>query len=303
MTASEAVLIFGSNGFLGSYVADTYSQSRQVYECFRDAKGDLKLKRNDQKVKIYPYSLDSFKQIILELSPRLVFNSIAMIDFKLCEQNPDLAFYINSSIPKKIAQATNLSGSKLIQFSTDAVFGQIGKDFTENDTPIPKSVYGISKLNGEKNVSFYNPNSLIVRTNFVGFHKTRNTLFNYFYQNFKSNTKCEGFSDVKFNPIYIKDLVNATKSISESETKGIIHICANETISKYDYGLKILNQLKLPRNLLSIRKIGADNFNGLMKQDLTLTSNFRDKLYACLYDVDLGIKDSLMIASEENYVI
>jgi len=299
----ESVIIFGSKGFLGSYISDAYDLNTQAYNCFRDTTGNLIVVGKDYKAKTYPYGLGSIRDIILEFNPRIVFNTIAMIDFEFCEQNPKLAFHANADIPKTIAEATALAGSKMIQFSTDSVFEQTGKNFTEEDTPSPKSIYGISKLMGENNVRLHNLNSLIIRTNFVGFHKTKKTLFNYFYENFMSMNICKGYKNVKFNPLYIKDLVSGAKSMSELELRGIIHFCGTETISKYEYGIKILEQLNLPKSMILAGNIGTDKFERLKKRDLTLKSTFRENIYKSNYDIDLGIKDALTIAEEGNYGI
>jgi hypothetical protein len=52
-------------------------------------------------------------------------------------------------------------------------------------------------------------------------------------------------------------------------------------------------------NLLYPQNFASRNLESFRKHDLTLSSNFREKLYSCVFDVNSGIKDAILLAKEE----
>ena len=86
--------------------------------------------------------------------PDTVVNCIALGDVDLCEAEPALARQVNASLPAARARARARSGARLIHFSTDFVFdGALRRPYREDDAPRPLSVYGESKLAGEREIA------------------------------------------------------------------------------------------------------------------------------------------------------
>ena len=296
MSGLENILILGSKGFLGSYLADSFKSESNIFTCFKDFKGDLVLDRNGQVIGKFENTPGSFIKITSEVTPKCIFNAIGLIDSSVCEKNQDLAFTINAEIPLALAKASKKYDSRLIHFSTDAVFGQSGSQFSEFDKPLPSSVYGASKLNGEDFIRQYSENHVIIRTNFVGYHSEKRTLFNFFYDNFIQSLPVNGYRNVIFNPTYIVDLAKGSKDISNSEHTGTVHFVGGEAISKFTYGSRILDMLDLPKSLLTEQFFIAENDEGKRKLDLTLKSNVLESLYRSRFDINSGISDSILRA-------
>ena len=69
------------------------------------------------------------------------------------EDNQELAYKLNCEAPKQLASAAQANGAAMIQVSTDYVFdGTAHTPYTEDCNPCPDSVYGTTKLEGEKEV-------------------------------------------------------------------------------------------------------------------------------------------------------
>ena len=80
-------------------------------------------------------------------------NCAAYTKVDLAESEKEKAFQVNATGVKNIAEACAKHGVALIHFSTDYVFdGKKKSGYAEADTPHPLSVYGESKLAGEKAV-------------------------------------------------------------------------------------------------------------------------------------------------------
>jgi dTDP-4-dehydrorhamnose reductase len=84
-----------------------------------------------------------------------------------CEENPELARKINTNGTKNLVEACKKHNCQMIYISTDYVFDGTKKEsYTEEDKTNPQSVYGKTKLEGEKAVLELS-NSYILRTSWV----------------------------------------------------------------------------------------------------------------------------------------
>ncbi|MFO7750033.1 MAG: dTDP-4-dehydrorhamnose reductase [Desulfobacteraceae bacterium] len=110
---------------------------------------------------------DSVKRTIPGLAPDIVINCAAYTNVDQCENDKDAAFDVNANGPKNLARACSQVAARLIHLSTDYVFNgeKIPPDsYREDDVPAPLSVYGHTKLEGEKQVRQNMDNYAVVRT-------------------------------------------------------------------------------------------------------------------------------------------
>lgn len=109
--------------------------------------------------------------------PDLIINAAAHTAVDLAESEPEGAFAINGVAPGIFAEEALLLGIPLIHYSTDYVFdGSKPEPYTEDDAPNPLSVYGQSKLAGERAITAVQGQHLILRTSWVYSTHGRNFL-------------------------------------------------------------------------------------------------------------------------------
>ena len=97
--------------------------------------------------------------------PEVVINAAAATRVDALEADPDGALRVNSLGPRNLAVACRRLGLKLVHISTDYVFdGAKEGPYMEWDATGPLSVYGLSKLLGERYVREQCPDHFIVRT-------------------------------------------------------------------------------------------------------------------------------------------
>lgn len=107
------------------------------------------------------------------LAPDLIVNPAAYTAVDQAESEPGLAHAINAVAPGELAAC----GIPLVHFSTDYVFdGRKSDAYTEADAPKPMSVYGASKLDGERAIQREGGAHLILRTSWVYGMRGRNFL-------------------------------------------------------------------------------------------------------------------------------
>jgi dTDP-4-dehydrorhamnose reductase len=103
-----------------------------------------------------------------KIKPDLVILAAAYTAVDQAEREPGLAHEINGEAPAAIARACAAEGAALMHFSTDYVFdGSKATPWIEEDLTGPLSVYGASKLSGERMALAACPRSAILRTSWV----------------------------------------------------------------------------------------------------------------------------------------
>lgn len=108
------------------------------------------------------------EKVISEAAPDLVINAAAYTAVDKAECEPEIAGRLNREAPGEIAAAAKAAGARMIHISTDFVFdGCSSRPYRPGDAPAPLSVYGRTKLDGERAVLAADPDALIVRTAWV----------------------------------------------------------------------------------------------------------------------------------------
>lgn len=111
---------------------------------------------------------DAVRQIVEPLMADVIFNFAAFTRVDDNEADQPRSFRDNALGPQHLALAARASGSTLVHVSTDYVFdGAKGAPYDETDEASPLSVYGRSKLAGERLVRQIAPASFVVRVGHV----------------------------------------------------------------------------------------------------------------------------------------
>ena len=148
------VLVTGANGQLGHALRLALDMSSDVVALDRHAL-DLA-------------DADATADAVWRLRPTLVVNAAAYTAVDRAEQEPDAAFRVNAGGPAALARSCARLGAALVHFSTDYVFdGTKHGRYVETDLPNPLSVYGRSKLEGERAVLDSGCAGIVLRTSWV----------------------------------------------------------------------------------------------------------------------------------------
>ncbi len=241
------VLVTGSNGQVGSEIKELIQHSTlniQNYDFYFTTSQDLDIT-----------DFDLVKKYITDNKIKIVINCVAYTAVDKAETEKELADKINHLAVKNLAQLSSEFGIKLIHISTDYVFdGANFKPYTEDDATSPQSVYGKTKLDGEKAILEYDlKNSIIIRTSWV---------YSYYGANFvktmlrlgKEKESLGVIFDQVGTPTYAKDLAKAILeiiqhskfNIQNSSTHTEIYNFSNEgVVSWYDFAKEIMKMAKL----------------------------------------------------------
>jgi len=111
---------------------------------------------------------DRIRSTLRELKPEILVNAAAYTTVDRAESEPEAAFAINARAPGILAEEAGRLGALLIHYSTDYVFdGAKAGPYLEDDPLHPLSVYGASKLEGEKAIRASGARHWIFRASWV----------------------------------------------------------------------------------------------------------------------------------------
>ncbi|CAH0150123.1 dTDP-4-dehydrorhamnose reductase [Massilia sp. Bi118] len=111
---------------------------------------------------------DALRALVRRVAPGIIVNPAAWTAVDKAESEPERAFAVNARAPGILGEEAARLGALVVHYSTDYVFDGAGtRPWTESDTPAPQSVYGSSKLAGERALAEVCPRHLILRTSWV----------------------------------------------------------------------------------------------------------------------------------------
>ena len=211
--------------------------------------------------------------------PDAIIHCAALANLGEAERLPSLAHALNVDVPGMIAEAAFDRGIPLIHISTDAVFDGSKGDYIETDPPNPLSVYARTKLAGERIVQEKNPDALIARVVFFGWSLSgKRSLSEFFYNHLKDDQSVKGFIDTFFSPLYVEDLGEILLDVLEKGLHGNYHVVSSESLSKYDFGVRIAKRFGFDPGLIEpvkmndIRREAPRSLNLTLKPDKLQTN-------------------------------
>lgn len=173
-------------------------------------------------------------------APDTVIHAAAYTDVDGCEKNQDTAFQVNALGTANVSIAANYVDAQMLYVSTDYVFDdESDKPRTEFDNVNPQSVYGKSKLAGEKAVSSLTNKFYIARTAWLYGHGGANFV-KTILKAAKEKGKLKVVDDQRGSPTFSLDLAEKIKEIVKSSQCGIYHVTNSGECSWYDFAKKII---------------------------------------------------------------
>lgn len=149
----KALVLGGRTGLLGQALVKTLVDGGHEAAVLGRGDGDL-------------LNVDFLAEVIDREKPEAIFNAVAWTQVDEAETHENEAMQWNRALPGNLARLTKSRGIYMLSYSTDFVFsGQKNSPYKPDDLTGPLSVYGASKLEGERQIAALGGNLwCIVRT-------------------------------------------------------------------------------------------------------------------------------------------
>jgi dTDP-4-dehydrorhamnose reductase len=227
MNNNSSIVVTGANGQLGkelSELAPLYPQFNFVF-----------LTKEDLSI----HESEAVKNFFKSTRPQYCINCAAYTAVDKAESAKELAFRVNAEAVGVLAFACRKNNTKFIHISTDYVFdGTATIPYKEDSPTNPQSIYGASKLEGEKRAMQLNPDSIIIRTSWVYSEFGKNfvkTMMKLMSEKAEINVVNDQFG----SPTYAADLAEVIVNIIVNWVPGIYHFSNNGIITWYDFAIAI----------------------------------------------------------------
>ena len=169
--------------------------------------------------------------------PDVIIHAAAWTAVDACESDPDRAMRDNGEATRNVVDAARACGARVMYVSTDYVFdGTKPTPYVEGDTPNPTSVYGASKLAGERAMGEMDA---IVRISWVcGFHG--NNMVKTIMRLMDTHPTLAFVDDQIGHPSFADDVARGMVSLVEEGVSGIWHLTNQGVVSWYDFAREVV---------------------------------------------------------------
>ncbi len=220
------ILIIGSNGQLGWELQRTVPQNVDMAALDYP---DIDI--TDEK---------NLQSVMDEHLPDWIINCAAYTDVDGAEKEADAARAVNCDGAKNIAAQALRINARMVHISTDFIFsGNRSRPYQPLDKPDPKSVYGQTKLDGEKSVeSILKQDRLIVRTAWL-YSSHGNNFVKTMIRLMDEKEELTIIDDQIGSPTWANGLALTVWAAIHQNLKGIFHWTDAGVASWYDFAVAI----------------------------------------------------------------
>lgn len=225
------ILVTGAGGMLAHALVPVLEQDHEVFGLTRK---DCDLGDENRVGKMF-----------LRQQPDMVVHLAAFTNVDGCELDPEKANASNGLATLNVAKAAAKIGAALLYTSTDYVFdGQAIRPYSEDAQANPLSVYGKTKLMGEKYVQGTVERSFIVRTSWLYGNGGRNFVSTILGLA-REKSELRVVNDQRGSPTYTRHLAEKLAALVRTREYGIYNMTASGDCTWFEFARKILDSYGL----------------------------------------------------------
>ena len=264
------VFITGGSGLLALNWAMTMREQSEVILGMHDREITF---AGSQTKRVNLDSVGCLMRDLEIIQPQIVIHTAGLTNVEQCEANPELAKHINVKLASNVAKACAELELPLACISTDHLFSGDTSSVDEAHQISPVNVYGKTKAEAEHQVLEAYPEALVVRTNFYGWGTSyRRSFSDAVIQDLRAGKEVTLFKDVTYSPILAEKLVKSIHDLIELNAAGIFHVVGDDSLSKYQFGLKLAQEFNLNTNLIKSGSITDQKSLTRRPHDMSLSN-------------------------------
>lgn len=281
-------IIFGASGYIGRNLADYFKKKNDFLAgTFYNSK-----RENLIHFDLVNPNLENLNIDLSLADYAIICSGIAKLAD--CQRNERDSYKINVEGTKKLINQCFEKNIIPIFISSERVFDGRKGNYTEEDLTNPLTVYGKQKKEVEDFLLSSNENYVIARVSKVfGIDYNDNTILTNWTKNLIQDQTIKCTTDQYFSLVNIRDLENCMDKICSMNLRGLYHISAPESFTRYNLAKLLKDELKISKG--SIIPCSRKDFDFSDQESLDISVNstkFRNvtnfefrKMIDCIYEI------------------
>lgn len=239
------LLVTGASGLLGNRIVDLAKNDHTIIPLHKTKP------LHSNSIKLDITNLSDALSLFNKLKPNAVIHTASETNVDKCETEREHAWKVNVEGTRNIALACAKTNAKLVYISTDYVFDGEKGNYKEEDKPNPINYYGLTKLEGEKQVAQHCRNYAILRTSVLyGWHPWKQNFTTWTINQLKQNKEITVVEDHYNTPTLVDNLAEMALEVVEKDLQGLLHASGSERISRYEFAKQIAKTFNLNPHLI-----------------------------------------------------
>jgi len=185
---------------------------------------------------------DDARSAIVDLAPDVVVNCAAYTAVDAAESDESTAATVNDIGVRRLAEGCVDAAAHLVHVSTDYVFdGTLDRPYVESDATNPQSIYGATKLAGERAAAEVLGGAVsIVRTSWVCGEHGNNVVKLVLRLAANPEQSLAFVDDQVGHPTFTADLAISLARVAIERPGGVLHLTNQRAVSWYRFVREIL---------------------------------------------------------------
>jgi dTDP-4-dehydrorhamnose reductase len=235
----KKLLITGASGFLGWNLCHEAKNKWDVTGIFHSHPVQP---RGVKTVQLDLTDYKALKKLFSDLRPDAVIHTAAAASPNYCQEHPAKSEAINIGASVKLAGLCSENGIPYVFTSTDLVFNGLEAPYGEEDAPDPLNIYGEQKVFAEEKVLNEYPEAAVCRMPLLFGHSSPayQTFFQQMLDALNQGNELRLFTDEYRTPASARTAAKGLMLAIE-KFKGIVHLGGVERISRYHFGLLMMD--------------------------------------------------------------
>lgn len=241
----KSLLITGASGLLGDKIVKLARRKYAVIPTH-----NLRQLQPDS-LRLDITNAEDITSLFKKLEPDVIIHTASETNVDKCETQKNYAQKVNVDGTRNVALACSKTGAKLVYISTDYVFDGEKGNYNEQDKPNPINYYGITKLEGEKQVTQNCQKYFILRTSVLyGWHPWKQNFATWVINQLKQDKEITVAEDHYNTPTLADNLAEITLEAIQKDLQGLYHASGSERVSRYAFAKQIAKAFNLDPNLI-----------------------------------------------------